>query len=302
MLPGLLTIAPAMPSATPTAALSAHAPVGVFDSGVGGLTVLRALHERLPHEDFVYLGDTARLPYGTKSAGSIRQYSLQAAGRLRAHDVKCLVVACNTASAVALDVLTAEFAPVPVVGVLEPGAAAACRATRRGRIAVLATESTVRGGAYQAAIVRRLPQAVVTARACPLFVALAEEGWVDGPVVDGVIHRYLDGVFADGDEALRPDTLLLGCTHFPVLAPALARAFGPGVAIVDSAATTAAALEATLADRGLARVPDGAPGRITLLATDGPERFARVGGLFLGRPLVAADVEIVDLAPAAPVA
>ena len=298
MLPGLLPVAAAMSFATPAAALSAHAPVGVFDSGVGGLTVLRALHERLPHENFVYLGDTARLPYGTKSAGSIRQYSLQAAGRLRTHDVKCLVVACNTASAVALDVLTAEFAPVPVVGVLEPGAAAACRSTRRGRIAVLATESTVRGGAYQAAIARRLPQAVVTARACPIFVALAEEGWVDGEVVDGVIHRYLDGVFGGGDEALQPDTLLLGCTHFPVLAPALARVLGPGVAIVDSAATTAAALEATLADRGLASAPGGAPGRITLLATDGPERFARVGGLFLGRPLAAADVEIVDLAPA----
>ncbi|HET7202268.1 MAG TPA: glutamate racemase, partial [Steroidobacteraceae bacterium] len=135
--------------------------IGVFDSGVGGLTVLRALLERLPHEDFLYLGDTARLPYGTKSPGSIRQYSLQAARQLHARGVKCLVVACNTASAIALEALTQEFAPVPVIGVLDPGAAAACRATRRGRIAVLATESTVRGGAYQAAIARRLPGAVV---------------------------------------------------------------------------------------------------------------------------------------------
>jgi glutamate racemase len=273
------------------------APIGVFDSGVGGLTVLRALLERLPHEDFVYLGDTARLPYGTKSPGSIRQYSLQAARRLHERGVKCLVVACNTASAMALDALTAEFAPVPVVGVLEPGAAAACRATRRGRIAVLATESTVRGGAYQAAIVRRLPQAAVTARACPLFVALAEEGWTQGPVVEGVIHRYLDDVFLNPDELAHPDTLLLGCTHFPVFAPLLTQVLGPDVVIVDSAATTAATLAGVLESRGWCRPPGDGPGHVTLLATDGAERFARVGGVFLGRPLAAADVEIVDLAP-----
>ena len=276
-------------------AVSADAPIGVFDSGVGGLTVLRALAERLPDEDFVYLGDTARLPYGTKSPGSIRQYSLQAAGLLRARGVKCLVVACNTASAIALDALVDEFAPVPVIGVLEPGAEAACRATRSGRIAVLATESTVRGGAYQAAIARRQPAAVVTARACPMFVALAEEGWTDGPIVQAIVHRYLDEVFVAGAVASHPDTLVLGCTHFPVLAPELRAALGPDVAIVDSAATTAAALEGVLRSRKLLRTRT-AGGRLTLLATDGPERFARVGAVFLGRPLAAADVEIVDLA------
>jgi glutamate racemase len=277
-----------------------EAPIGVFDSGVGGLTVLRALLEKLPHEDFVYLGDTARLPYGTKSPGSIRQYSLQAARLLHERGVKCLVVACNTASAIAIDALTQEFAPVPVLGVLEPGAAAACRATRHGRIAVIATESTVRGGAYQAAIARRLPGAVVTAKACPLFVALAEEGWTDGPIVEGVIHRYLDGVFVAGADESHPDTLLLGCTHFPVLAPALAQVLGRGVTIVDSAATTAASLAEVLAARGLVRA-GGRHGSVQLLATDGPERFARVGAVFLGRPLAAGDVEIVDL-PFAPAA
>jgi len=270
------------------------APIGVFDSGVGGLTVLRALRERLPLERFVYLGDTARLPYGTKSAGSIRQYSLQAARLLRERHVKCLVIACNTASAVALDALAHEFAPVPVLGVLEPGAAAACRATRTGRIAVLATESTVRGGAYQLAIARQLPGAVVTARACPLFVALAEEGWTDGPIVEGVIHRYLDDVFVAGADDAHPDTLVLGCTHFPVLAPALRKVLGDGIAIVDSAATTAEALAGVLGERGLLRAEG--PGAVTLLATDGPERFARVGAVFLGQPLSPADVEVVDLA------
>jgi len=270
------------------------APIGVFDSGVGGLTVLRALRERLPLERFVYLGDTARLPYGTKSAGSIRQYSLQAARLLRERHVKCLVIACNTASAVALDALAHEFAPVPVLGVLEPGAAAACQATRTGRIAVLATESTVRGGAYQLAIARQLPGAVVTARACPLFVALAEEGWTDGPIVEGVIHRYLDDVFVAGADDAHPDTLVLGCTHFPVLAPALRKVLGDGIAIVDSAATTAEALAGVLGERGLLRAEG--PGAVTLLATDGPERFARVGAVFLGQPLSPADVEVVDLA------
>ena len=149
---------------SPAVRRRATGPIGVFDSGVGGLTVLRALLQRLPHEDFVYLGDTARLPYGTKSPGSIRQYSLQAARLLRQYDVKCLVVACNTASAVALDALAIEFAPVPVLGVLEPGAAAACRATRGGRIAVIATEGTVRGGAYQAAIARRNSECHGTSR------------------------------------------------------------------------------------------------------------------------------------------
>jgi glutamate racemase len=266
----------------------------VFDSGVGGLTVLRALQERLPHEDFVYLGDTARLPYGTKSPASIRQYSLQAASLLHARGVKCLVVACNTASAMALDVLTREFDPVPVLGVLEPGAAAACRATRDGRIAVIATESTVSGGAYQAAIARRLPGAQVTARACPLFVALAEEGWIDGPVVEAVVSHYLDEVFHPGAAVMHPDTLVLGCTHFPVFAPVLRRMLGPEVALVDSADTAAGSLEQVLEARNLARSA-GRAGTIRLLATDGAERFARVGGVFLGQALSAPDIEIVDL-------
>jgi glutamate racemase len=276
---------------TVSTARGVSAPIGVFDSGVGGLTVLRALTRGLPDEGFVYLGDTARLPYGTKSAHSIRRYALQAAGLLRDRGVKCLVVACNTASAVALDVLQEEFAPVPVIGVLEPGAAAACRATRSGRIAVIATESTVRGGAYQAAIRRRLPGAIVTSKACPMFVALAEEGWTDGPVAEAVAHRYLDELFGG---APQPDTLVLGCTHFPVLAPAIRKVIGPQVTIVDSAETTASALAGILDGAGL-RAAGGQGGSVRLLATDGAERFARVGGTFLGRPIVATDVEIVDL-------
>lgn len=278
-----------------------RAPIGVFDSGVGGLTVLRALALALPDEHFVYLGDTARLPYGTKSPQSIRRYALQAAAALQQRGVKCLVVACNTASAVALDALVEEFAPVPVVGVLQPGAIAASRATRSGRIAVIATESTARGGAYQRAIRRELPSADVTALACPLFVALAEEGWTDGPIAEAVAHRYLDDLFAGEPPGQAPDTLVLGCTHFPVLAPMLGRVLGPRIVIVDSAASTATALASVLDTRGLRR-PQGEGARtLTLLATDGAERFARVGGTFLGRPVEPRQVEIVDLGAYLPV-
>jgi glutamate racemase len=213
---------------------------------------------------------------------------------LQRRGVKCLVVACNTASAVAIDVLTAEFAPVPVLGVLEPGAAAACLATKSAHIAVIATESTVRGGAYQSAIVRRLPNARVAARACPLFVAFAEEGWTTGSVVESVAHHYLDELFATTERDARPDTLVLGCTHFPVLAPSIRKAIGTATSLVDSAATTAQALTETLVARELAASDQGT-GRIELLATDDADRFARVGSTFLGRPLAASDVEIVDL-------
>ena len=214
--------------------MSDDRPVGVFDSGVGGLTVLNALVAALPHEHFLYLGDTARLPYGAKTADTVQRYSAQCAGRLVERDVKALVIACNTASAVALGALQSAYAPVPVIGVLEPGAQAAVAATRSGAIAVLATEGTIRGGAYERAIARRNPQATVRGIACPLFVALAEEGLVDGPIVELIAERYLAGV-----RELDVDTVLLGCTHFPVLAAAIARVLGPQVRLVDSAATTA---------------------------------------------------------------
>lgn len=261
-------------------------PIGVFDSGVGGLTVLRALRERLPDADFVYLGDTARLPYGTKSPDTVRRYALQAAEALRSRQVQALVVACNTASGFALDALAARWPEIPVVGVVEPGAAAACRRSAHGDIAVIGTEATIRGGAYQDAIRRLRPDARVRVRACSVFVALAEEGWFDSPAAEAVARAYLAGWF-DGPEP--PDTLVLGCTHFPVLAGLIRRIVGDEVALVDSASTTAA----VLVDRLGPRV-DGS-GSVTFLATDGAERFATVGSRFLGTPLDPAAVEIVDL-------
>ncbi len=263
--------------------------VGVFDSGVGGLTVLRALRRQLPAHDFIYLGDTARLPYGTKSAASVVRYAEQAADVLVARGLQCLVIACNTASAVALEPLRSRYAPLPVIGVVEPGAAAACAATRSGRIAVIATEGTVRAGAYDGAIRRLRPGTSVVSVACPLFVSLAEEGWTEGEVVSLVAHRYLDGLLAS---PATPDVLLLGCTHFPVLADALREVIGPEITIVDSAATTAAAVRALMggADHG-----GRGAGQVRLLATDSAARFARVGSAFLGEALRPEAVEIVDL-------
>lgn len=267
-------------------------PIGVFDSGVGGLTVLRALRERLPNERFIYLGDTARLPYGTKSPDSVLRYSTQAAQFLIRRGIKYLVIACNTASSVAVETLRERFAPVPVIGVIEPGAAAGCAGSKSGQIAVIATEGTVQGGAYQRAIARIRPDATVVARACSLFVALAEEGWSDGPIVDAVVHRYLDDMFEQHPDL---DTLLLGCTHFPLLFDALRAAVKPSVAIVDSADTTAAALAHDLVARGIA-APRHHSSSLTLMATDSRQRFARVGGRFLAQALVPEEVELVDLA------
>ena len=198
-------------------------PIGVFDSGMGGLTVMRALMERLPHESFVYLGDTARLPYGSKSAETVRAMPCSARVRSCAIRIKLLVVACNTASATALPALAEVLKPVPVLGVIEPGAEAAVKAAPSGRIAVIATEGTVNGRAYERAIHARNPAAVVTQQACPLFVALAEEGLTHGPIVELAAKRYLDPLFSGA----RPECLVLGCTHFPVLKEAIAQVAGP---------------------------------------------------------------------------
>jgi glutamate racemase len=276
--------------------VSQNAPIGVFDSGVGGLTVLRALTQRLPVESFLYLGDTARLPYGTKTAETVVRYSVQCAGLLVARGVKALVVACNTASSVALPALAAAYPGIPVLGVVEPGAAAAIGATRCGHIAVIATEGTVRGGAYGRALQARNATVRVTQLPCALLVALAEEGWTEGVVAEAVAHRYLDAVFA---APKAPDTLLLGCTHFPVLASVLQRVVGNGVTLVDSAATTATAMAELLSAHGLAGsgepVQQSAAARCHFLATDGLERFARVGAQFMGVPLAPNTLELVDL-------
>ena len=266
-------------------------PIGVFDSGVGGLTVLRALREALPHEDLIYLGDTARLPYGTKSKSSISRYAGQATALLQERGIKLLVVACNTASAVALEALQQQMKPLPVIGVVEPGATAAVAARPGGRHLVLATEATVRYGAYRQAILRRDEQAEVRELACELMVALAEEGWTDGAIAESIVRRYLEPL---EELAFAPDSIILGCTHFPLLRPAIRHVVAAGTTIVDSASTTASVAAAMLSEDELLNEQED-PGRLLLLATDGASRFARVGGRFIGEDLEASDVEIVDL-------
>ena len=227
-------------------------PIGVFDSGIGGLTVLKALRKALPNEDFLYLGDTARLPYGTKSAQSVERYALQCTGHLARRGVKMLVLACNTVSGVALPALREAYPDLPMTGVVRPGARAGCLATRTRRMVVAATDGTVRGGAYQAAIHELCPQMRIQAVACPLFVALAEEGWVEGELVEGVASRYLSPLF-DVEPEARPDVLVLGCTHFPAMAGAISNVVGPGVMVIDSAATTAEVVVRRLKADGLNR-------------------------------------------------
>jgi glutamate racemase len=268
-------------------------PIGIFDSGVGGLTVLKAIRERLPFENFVYLGDTARLPYGTKSARSILRYARQATRHLQQRDIKLLVIACNTASAVALAELQQELQPLPVMGVVQPGACAAVGARRAGRHLVLATEATVSLHAYGNAIRALDRSASVQELPCEMLVALAEEGWSTGAIAEAIVRQYLQP-FLSGEESLRAETIILGCTHFPILRDAIRAVAGDAMPIVDSAGTTATAVEELLHSAGLLRAgPDS--GKLDLLATDGARRFARVGGRFLGSALSPEDVRLVDL-------
>ena len=266
-------------------------PIGVFDSGVGGLTVLKSIREALPNENLIYLGDTARLPYGTKSPSSIARYATQATAKLLEHEIKMLVIACNTASAVALDALKEQVQPIPVLGVVEPGATAAVAARPGGAHLVLATEATVRLGAYSKAISVQDPKARVREKACELMVSLAEEGWTDGEIAESIVKRYLTEAEADGFEV---DSIILGCTHFPLLRDTIAGVAGDGVTVVDSAVTTAAVVREILDSRGDLSDSEQ-PGQLHLLATDGARRFARVGGQFLGESLTAEDVHLVDL-------
>ena len=266
------------------------APLGVFDSGLGGLTVVRALRAALPNEDIVYLGDTARVPYGTKGPATVVKYALGCARHLVGRGVKTIVIACNTVSAVAPDRLRVEL-DLPVLGVIEPGARAAVEATRVGRIGVLATAATIASGAYPRAISAISTRAETIGQAAPLLVPLAEEGWTEGEVPRLAARRYLEPL-ARG----KADVVVLGCTHYPLLRAVIeaeAKALmGEDVRVVDSAHAAASDVRAFLESRGLAREAGGG-GRVDLLVTDLPKTFAAVAGRFLGGE--ASSVEPIDL-------
>ncbi|MBI4516254.1 MAG: glutamate racemase [Deltaproteobacteria bacterium] len=256
------------------------AAVGVFDSGIGGLTVLHQLMRELPHEHLIYLGDTGRSPYGTKSPETVRRYSLENTEFLLDKGIKLLVVACNSASAVALEAL-AERAAVPVLGVIEPGVAEAVRATRNRRIGVIGTEATIASGAYTHALRRLAADVEIYTRACPLFVPLAEEGWVDNDIARKTAEIYLASLRKSGI-----DTLILGCTHYPLLRAVIAEMMGPKVKLIDSAASTARATARALLRQRLAR--RSGRGSVSFFVTDLPERFIKVGQRFLGEQVQSA--------------
>jgi len=249
--------------------------IGIFDSGIGGLTVLKELIAALPLENTIYLGDTARVPYGIRSSETVTRYSFENTQFLLSQEIKMLVVACNTASAVSLDAVKKEF-PLPVIGVLEPGARAAFAATRTKKIGVIGTEATVGSGAYERAINGLDPAIQVISRACPLFVPLAEEGWVENDVAELVAERYLAFFRTSGI-----DTLVLGCTHYPLLKKVIGGAVGPGITLIDSATETAKEVATVLDKLKWQRPGQGAAER-RYFVTDTPTRFEKLGKLFLG--------------------
>ncbi len=265
--------------------------IGVFDSGMGGLNVLRALRQRLPQESFVYLGDTARLPYGTKSPTTVQQYAVQMARILVERGIKALVIACNTATTAALPHLQSMLLDIPVLGVVSPGAQAAVAATKSQRIAVLATETTIATNAYQELITAQLPQVRIHARACSLLVALAEEGMIDNVIARAALEHYLTGIT---DE----DTVLLGCTHFPVFEPLLKALLPKGINVVDSAAATATALHQLLEQEDLLKTGKSFNGGTQYLVTDSVQRFQKVGEIFLNESISIRDIDLVDVSNA----
>ncbi|MFZ0661220.1 MAG: glutamate racemase [Acidobacteriaceae bacterium] len=262
--------------------------IGVFDSGFGGLTVFRALLDRLPAANYVYLGDTARLPYGAKSRATVARYAVSSAHFLVSQGAEYLVIACNTASALALDAIRAAV-PVPVLGVIETGANAAQASTQTGDVLVIATAATVESHAYAAACRERGLRA--HEKACPLLVPLVEEGWIDHPVTDQVLNIYLTELLEESRQAgLSPDTLVLGCTHYPLLRARIERKLPASIKIIDSAEVTAAQVAAAPA---VSAMPGEAHPAHTFYATDSVEKFRRLGTRFLGHAI--ADVKLIDL-------
>ena len=262
-------------------------PIGVFDSGIGGLTVLKEVARQLPGENTIYLGDTARVPYGSKSRETVVRYSIEVADFLRDLGVKLLVVACSTASAYGVDVLS-ERLEIPVVGGIKPGARAAAAATKTNTVGVIGTEGTIRSSAYCRAIKEISEDIETITRACPLFVPLVEEGWTGDEITGMVAARYLGALKGRG-----VDTLVLGCTHYPLLKGVLSKVMGPAVTLIDSAEETAGEVKRLLAAQGLLNDSGGPPQR-RFFVTDSPERFVKVGGVFFGPGLERAELAEVE--------
>jgi glutamate racemase len=274
-----MTIPPAASAETHSTEDMRERPIGVFDSGIGGLTVVREILRQLPNEHVVYFGDSARVPYGGKSAETVTRFSIENTRFLLRRGIKYLVVACNTASALALEALTRRF-DVPMIGVITPGAREAVRTSRRRRIGVIGTTGTIGSKAYDRAIAELDPDVEVMGAACPLFVPLAEEGWIDGDVPHRVAENYLAPLRGSG-----VDTVILGCTHYPILRPVIAEVLGEEIRLVDTAEATVRLVREDLSARGLIRVEGSGDGDCRFFLSDIPLRFREIGGRFLGEEI-----------------
>lgn len=292
-------------------------PIAVFDSGVGGLTVLKALHQLLPYESYIYLGDTARLPYGTKSQTTITKYTQLASNFLIKQGIKMLVIACNTASTLALPTLMETVTDIPIIGTLKAGAEKACEISKNNCIAVIATEATINSQGYQQAILNIRPNAEILTQSCGLFVTLAEEGWIDDPITEAIGRRYLEPLLYGNEH--EPDCLLLGCTHFPILSKTINRIAGNKITLIDSAETTALAVKNLLDQRGLLNheIPHDTDlqsihyenqdnvlingNRLTyalnhthFMVTDSPIRFAKIAKIFLQNHINEQKIQLIE--------
>ena len=256
--------------------------IGIFDSGLGGLTVLKEIAKLLPGEDLVYFGDSGRTPYGTKSKDTVIRYTQQDINFLLSQNVKMIVIACNTASACSLDIVSEKY-HVPVVEVVGPGSRAASRVTKNNSIAVIGTSATITSHVYEKALKKINPDITYSGKACPLFVPLVEEGWWDKKITEDIIAEYLDSI-----RYSNPDTLILGCTHYPLLQDAIARVLGPDINLVNSAGAVAAEVKEALVRENLLRISDGDNihrGKVSYFTSDSVEKFASLGSMFLGKEL-----------------
>jgi len=255
--------------------------IGIFDSGLGGLTVLRAVHELMPKENLIYFGDSGRAPYGTKSKETIIKYTFQDIELLLAHDVKMIVIACNTASACAIEAVR-EFYKIPIVEVIEPGAMAAAKVTKSGRIGIIGTPATVSSGVYEKNLKKILPDCTCVSIACPMFVPLVEEGLWDGEIAEKIVEHYLSEI-----KSFNVDSLVLGCTHYPLIAPVIGAFMGENITMVNSALEVARAVQNTLIDNDLIGDNDG---MMEFFTSDSVQKFKSLGELFLGEPLESVNV------------
>ena len=260
---------------------AASEPIGIFDSGIGGLTVFKAVRKQVPQERLVYFGDTAHVPYGTKSKETITKFSIDNVEFLQGFHVKMVIVACNTASSLSLDVLQKKFS-IPMVGVIEPGAQQAIRSTKNGRIGVIGTKSTIGSNAYENCLKRLDPSVKVYSAACPLFVPFVEEGWLDGDVVTRVAHTYLDAF-----KQFKIDTLILGCTHYPLLAGVIQKTLGNKVRLINSGEEAAKEAKRLLSKLKIANENKTSASQFRFYVSDEPEQFRTLGERFLGTPIPA---------------